>query len=280
MKTKRLFLKSALFVTVVSLALTDCRKKDQSDNDTSEASDNNLSEQNFNDMHQVSDEAAKGSVSDYRTIDNEGILSGCATVTWQDSSHFTIDFGSVNCLGKDGRYRRGLVHVSFAPGKHYFDTLAYVSLTTNPENSYFVNDNQVIGTHSIYSKGHNSAHHLNWDITVNGQIVKASGGGTVTWNSSRNREMVAGESTPPPFWLDDVYNITGSASGTSAKGTPFTVNITSPLVKAMNCRWFESGTVDFTPGSKPTRHVDFGNGTCDNIATVTINSNVYIIYMH
>ena len=67
-------------------------------------------------------------------------------------------------------------------------------------------------------------------------------------------------------WADDVYLILGNASRTSASGNTFTANITSPLKRALNCRWFEGETFEFAPSGKPTRTVDFGNGTCDDQA--------------
>ena len=93
--------------------------------------------------------------------------------------------------------------------------------------------------------------------------------------------MTAGESTSGILgWSDDIYSITGSATGTSASQNNFSATITSPLIKKMNCRHIVQGTFTFDPGNgKPVRTVDFGNGTCDDIATVTINGNVYTIQL-
>ena len=87
----------------------------------------------------------------------------------------------------------------------------------------------------------------------------------------RPREWVGGESTSGLFdWTDDVYSITGTASGTSFDGTQFSSNITNPLIFALNCRWVEKGTIEFIPSDKITRTIDFGNGDCDNDATISI----------
>ena len=67
-----------------------------------------------------------------------------------------------------------------------------------------------------------------------------------------------------------MYSITGTASGTAFDGTHFTSNITSALIVALNCRWIEEGKIEFKPDGKLTRTIDFGNGDCDNKATVTI----------
>jgi hypothetical protein len=74
-----------------------------------------------------------------------------------------------------------------------------------------------------------------------------------------------------------VYLITGSANGTSAGGTSYTAVIGQALRKELSCRHIVSGIISITPGDKPTRTINYGDGTCDDKATVTINGNVFNI---
>ena len=200
------------------------------------------------------------------------LLSACATVTIDSvaTPHtITVDFGASNCLCSDGRYRRGQINISYSG--HYRDAGSTHTITFT---NYYVNDNKIMGTKTVLNNGRNTAGNLTYSITVNGSIEKSSGG-TITWNSNRTREWIVGESTPA--WNDDVYLITGSASGTSAGGTSFTLNITSALRKEIGCRHFVSGSFALTPSGKAVRYVDYGTGACDNTATVTINGNTYNI---
>jgi hypothetical protein len=281
MKTNRIITASLLTFFVTAALVTGCRKDDE-DTDTSSSGDNAFAEATFNDINNIADEAGySGSVSNYRLGNDEGsLLSTCATVTFdslntadQDTIH--INFGSTNCTGNDGRARRGEILVYYSG--RYRDSASTHTITFN---NYFVDDNQVLGTKTVVNNGHNSAGHLVYSITVNGQIILANNGGTITWNSQRQREWTQGESTA--IWSDDVYSITGSASGTGANGHNFTVNITSPLIRnmALGCRrHFVQGIFELTPDNKPTRTVDFGTGACDDIATVTINNHTYTIHM-
>lgn len=286
MKTKQLFLNAALFLLAASLTFTGCRKKDEvKDTDTSGAEDNSLADKSFEDMGQISNEAASGSVSSYRLSGYDGVLSHCTTLTFDtlnsnDADSITVDFGSTNCLCHDGRYRRGKLYITYTAGKKYWDSLAVITIKTAPANNYFVNDNQVTGTKTVTNKGHIGGH-MTWHIEVSGQIIKANNQGTITWTSIRDREWLQGEGTPQ--WSDDEYGVTGTAEGTSANGTQFSVTITSQLIRKMSCpKHFVSGTLDFTPGSKPVRHVDFGYspspnppGSCDSWISITINSTTY-----
>lgn len=278
MKTNR-FILAAVLLSTAAAVFIGCRKDKDEDNDTSTAGDNAFAESTFNDVVNISDEAGySGSVSNYRLGNGDGILTTCATVTFdslntadQDTIH--INFGSTNCACNDGRNRRGEILVYYSG--HYRDSASTHTITFN---NYFVNDNQVLGTKTVVNNGHNAAGHLVYSITVSGQIILANNGGTITWNSTRQREWTAGETTMA--WSDDMYSVTGSASGTGANGHSFTVNITSPLIRnmAVGCRrHFVQGTFDLTPDNKPTRTVDFGTGACDNIATVTINGHTYTI---
>jgi len=279
MKTKQLTLGIAIVAIAFTSILSSCKKKtkEETDSDTSSASDQSLASTSVNDLTSISDEAGRsGSLSSFKTSESSAILSTCATITFDTlaaAKTITVNFGATNCLCNDGRYRRGNIKMNFT-GK-YRDSLTVITIT--PLN-YFVNDNQLTGSKTITNKGHNAAHHLVYEINANMTIIKASGAGTISWTSIRQREWTTGETTIS--WLDDTYSITGNASGTTANGNTFTSIITTPLIRNMaaGCRrHFTAGVLEHTPGGKATRIIDFGSGSCDDQATVTINGHVYTI---
>lgn len=273
---------SAIATTLVIciISFTSCKKKDntEKDSDTSSASDQSLASSSVNDLTNISDEAGRNySVQSFKTADANGLLAAsCAVITVDTlaaAKTITVNFGSTNCMCNDGRNRRGSIVLSFT-GK-YRDSLTVV--TVSPQN-YFVNDNQVAGSKTITNKGHNAANHLVYEINANMTITKANSGGTITWTSTRQREWIAGEGTIA--WSDDMYSITGTASGTTSNSNTFSSVITSPLIRNMSigCRkHFVQGVLEHTPGGKATRTIDYGNGACDDQATVTINGNTYTI---
>lgn len=279
MKTKNLFQFGILLFTAATLTLSSCKKEDE-DSDTSTAGDNALAESTYQDVTNIASEAGDGTLSNYRGGNYEGLLSTCAVITMDTAvstnpDTLRINFGSSNCMCNDGRNRRGTIVITYSGAYRDSGTTWNISF-----DNYFVNDNQVLGTKTVSNLGHNQAGHLVYDVNVNGSLVLANNGGTITWTSQRQREWTAGESTPQ--WSDDMYSITGSASGTGANGNSYSANITSPLIRnmALGCRrHFVQGTVEITPSNKPMRTVDFGTGACDDIATVTINNNTYTIHL-
>ncbi|MCD4735955.1 MAG: hypothetical protein K8R53_07925, partial [Bacteroidales bacterium] len=184
----------------------------------------------------------------------------------------TIDFGEDNCLCGDGRYRRGKILVSFTGRYREQGTIL-----THTFDEYYVNDNQVLGTRIVSNMGENNTGNIYFTVEVDGQIIKANGSGTITWTSLREREWIEGFETLT--WWDDVYLITGNAQGTSASGYSFTMEITIELRKEIGCRYFVSGTYELTPEGKPVRVVDYGNGECDNIITITVSGHTITIHL-
>jgi archaellum component FlaF (FlaF/FlaG flagellin family) len=279
-----------LAIIYVTLAFTSCKKdQEQVDNDTSSATDNSIAQQNFNDLTTMADEALRNGTSNiYKSGNSYSVLSACATIDLVSGTKvnfssdgkdtITINFGSNNCLCNDGRYRRGLVQFVYTGPYRTSGTV----ITVTPSN-YYVNDHAVQGVKTITNNGSGIGYFLRHTIVVNGTIVKPNGGGTITWNSTRTRDWVSGDTTL--MWDDDVYQINGNANGTSAGGTNFSSTIISPLIRKFDptnpvCRrYFTQGTIDHIPSGKPTRTIDFGNGTCDNLGTITVNGNVYTFQM-
>ncbi len=267
MKKTVLLLGCALFLLTYSC--TKNNSSTNSDNDIQSATDNSFAESTNNDVTTIStqseDDGTAGSLGD-STFGY--MLSPCANISFDTVSiphKLTVDFGSTNCLCFDGKYRRGKILVSYSG--RYRDSAS--SHTITPDN-YYVNNYKVDGTQTVINKGHNNAGNLTFSIQVN-STIKDTSGNTLTYTSARTREWVAGENTTGILgWRDDIYSITGTASGTSFNGTQFTSKITSPLIFALNCRWVEEGIIEFKPDGKLTRTIDYGNGNCDNKATVTI----------
>ncbi|PCJ95529.1 MAG: hypothetical protein COA50_10065 [Flavobacteriaceae bacterium] len=90
--------------------------------------------------------------------------------------------------------------------------------------------------------------------------------GTISKVGNRTIEITAGAETDS--WLDDEITKTASFSYTRASGAMFTMEITTPLVKPAECKYFASGVREFT-NDEGTSSLDYGDSTCDNIAVLT-----------
>ncbi|MBK6988483.1 MAG: hypothetical protein IPH33_09785 [Bacteroidetes bacterium] len=188
----------------------------------------------------------------------------CATVTHDSINHvITYDFHS-GCTGADGKVRAGKVIVNYT-GTGHFDPGSSWVVTFD---SFYVNTRHVEGTRSVVNNGFNSDSNMNWTITATNMRITRADGSWRTWNSVRNREMVAGYGDTD--WQNDDYLINGTADGTNSNGDAVNCVLTD-LRREHDCHWITSGTLQITPGSRPVRTIDFGSGTCDDQATVTKN---------
>jgi hypothetical protein len=308
MKTSKLIFGAAVILLAGSMTLTSCHKKtkteEQPDNETATANDNANMENISSDVDAVGGEVSEnGSLSQYRTDGTNAIeLSPTATVTGFGTSTITVDFGTVGCVGADNRTRTGkiiydLSQCTRSTAIHYRNPGFKMIVTSQ---NYVVDGNAVsiinktiqnTSPTSINGESAYSGTNLTWHITSDISVVKA-GGGTVTWNCDRTKTLLNTNDANcyhgqliPITWSMAKVQISGSASGVNAKGENYTVTATN-MVRDFTCspsanypkrHPFISGTMDYKPGSRPTRHIDYGNGACDFSALVTVNGVTYSI---
>lgn len=212
-------------------------------------------------------EAGRMEVS-YATIGN------CATITrvsrTDNSRELTIDFGTTNCQGADAKSRRGKIIARYT-GNYFTDGLiANVSFE-----DYFVNDHQVTGTKTI-NRGLNGSNGFpTKQVNADLNIRLANNGGTLVWRCDRSREWIAGSDTPFVF-SDDTFRWNGVAILTSSNGRTATATIdrNNPLIKTLRigcARTFVSGVINFNFNNSTSASIDYGDGTCNRTATITVN---------
>jgi hypothetical protein len=246
-------------IAALGFFATACQKESLDDNST----DVSIAQSSTN-----SSDMVEGSVDEAAFRMAEG-SSGCATVTWANAigtfpNTCTIDFGT-GCTGRNGRIIAGQIIVEESAG--YFEAGSVRHITTN---NLTVDGNSLEFDRTVTNLGlSEGTGQMSWSVVVTGTRVKASDGSTATWSANRTRTMTAGLETPEVI-EDDVYEITGTDTGTCHQGNTFTATITTPLVKAMSCHWIQSGVVEIeSDGRRGDRSIDFGDGTCDNKATLT-----------
>ena len=112
-------------------------------------------------------------------------------------------------------------------------------------------------------------------IDANGRITKPDGG-IVTWESTRTHVWDEGESTPL-FFCDDVYSITGTASGEISDGTPYAIRTVSAVKKNVCCPYVDEGVVTYSVDGSDIATIDYGGGSCDGLANITANGNTFVV---
>ncbi len=294
---KKLMTLTCCLLALGLMTMTSCKKKDvtTADTDTSSASDNTLAENSSNDVVNIGAQASENaSLSSYREANTDNVLSTCAIISRDTvAKTVTVTFTGGTCL--DGRVRTGSLtfdyHLSPAGATHYRDPGFTFTVTSN---NYVVDGNQITivnktVTNTTAPTFNPAQTNLTWSIVATINIVK-SNGTTITFTSTRTKTLLNTSDTSvyrgsalPIVWSHAKIQIDGSGSGTR-NGENFSSTATA-MVRDFNCSvgnhhpWI-SGTLDYQPPSpKYLRHIDFGSGTCDLDATVTINGTTYNIVL-
>ena len=195
-----------------------------------------------------------------------GFFCSCSSINVTENADGTynmeIDYGS-GCVCLDGRTRSGKL-IGIFNGKWNVDG-AFVDITSD---NYKVKGFDGTTYDFSFNKRITRVNAQNYSVKVENAVL-SSDDGTITWNSDRTIEWVGGVNDMDPETNE--YLIRGSASGTAITGVNFTVTIDEPLKILANCPNIVSGVITLTPQGRTDRLIDYGNGTCDATANVTIS---------
>ena len=174
-----------------------------------------------------------------------------------------IDFGE-GCESSDGLVRSGKVIINFTDARHVSGAV----ITTTFEN-FIVNDIGVEGSRTLTNISDGTEGQRAFEINIeNGKITfpdetfrTISGTKTRVWDIDESSREVT-------------LTVSGSVEGVNRNGEPYQHTITEDLIYKKSCRRVGakvavSGIRNITKAGL-TYIIDYGNGDCDNIATLTL----------
>lgn len=189
----------------------------------------------------------------------------CATITITPASGFPktilIDFG-VSCTDQRGNTRSGKIRIVLSDSVRKTNSTAVMTFE-----NYFVNSYKKEGT--ITWTNTSTPGTRSWTrLTENGKVTAPD---NRYWLHSGIRYVVqtAGVNTPMNL-LDDIYSITGTHSVTNSSGKTRDCNVLDALQKKTACHNIDKGTLK-VQGPNHYAIINFGDGTCDNLATISID---------
>ncbi|HYM94291.1 MAG TPA: hypothetical protein VET23_09145 [Chitinophagaceae bacterium] len=214
-------------------------------------------------------------------------LPSCVTVTITHTNYpsifpvkVVIDFGTQGCTCLDGHTRKGKI-INVYSGR----LIVPGAGSTTTFDNFYIDTIKVEGDYSITNTSTSNARQFTVNVS-NAKLSKPSGNYT-QWESHKTITQIDGLGTPD-YPRDDVFGITGSSQGRAVRGNLLVAwqsNITNSLIKKFACRWIVQGKISTvrTTSSNTAASIavlDFGNGDCDNKATVTVNGHIYQITLH
>jgi len=176
----------------------------------------------------------------------------------------TVDFGINGCNDRHGRDRKGKIIITYTDPLY----IPGAVLTVTFEN-FFFRGVRINGQRVITNISESLDYNLLFNITFEG---------TFTWDdgseSTRRAHWVV-ERIRTPNPINDEKHVNGEAAGTTKNGTEYTVEITETIVFKRSCGPFNvfipvQGVKVYTWGTNE-KTIDYGDGECDRLVTITIN---------
>jgi hypothetical protein len=188
----------------------------------------------------------------------------CATVTITPAQGFpktvVIDFG-VSCT-HNGITRSGKINIVLTDSVRRPGSTATMTFT-----NYFVNLYKVEGT--ITWTNTSTPNVRSWTrVTTNGKITAPD---ARFWlhEGTRSVTQTAGVGTPTP--IDDIFLVTsGNHTVTNSSNISRTCTILEALQRKVACSNIDKGKIK-VQGPNHYATIDFGDGTCDNLALLSID---------
>jgi hypothetical protein len=204
--------------------------------------------------------------SNTQTITTTNCLTG-ATVTVTQANSFpktiVINFGN-GFTSLNGVTRAGKINVVLSDSVRKTGSTAVITFT-----NYVVNGYKKEGT--ITWTNTSTATAKGWQRKVENGKITAPDGRYWLHSGVRDAVQIAGANTPNTL-LDDVFLTTGNHTVSNAAGKIKNCYITEALEKRTVCENIGTGKLK-VEGDNHTAVIDFGNGDCDKIATISIDGN-------
>lgn len=270
--------KVLIIVTLIGFVVINSCKKPEIDTETQSAVDNAVCEAEFGKIVPQANDAAVKQPGAKKTE-----TAGCVQVVldttlnggnWPRTMYIIFDTAATSsgCVGNDGKVRKGILEVVLNrrwKSINYSNSVALARIT--PIN-YWVNGIKYEGTIDVYRPAINVFR----TVVTNGRCWNSNW--DMNWNCNRTLTTNFHNIVTDSIISFSTY---GSSDGVNRNGLAYNTNVDSstPLVKTVDCKYVGSGILSLTPDGKAARSIDYGNGNCDNKATVTINGNNFEIDM-
>ena len=284
----------ALIVLTFSLTLffVGCRKKEtiEVDNESQSSVDNAVADQEYSGIvPAVQDHAINtkgtGAIKGKLIAPCDSLTKISGDTLFGTPNHvdptYTMSISNSGCISTmpDGRLRTGYLKVRLTgkiknPGSKMiikligYSVLMPISNTGNASVGYTC-DSIVVTT---LPSGLDTSISTKFNVKLINGVCLWGAGKTIKYSSDRTISVYP---KGKPINTEPFTSVYGTANGVSRLGIAFSLNIpeNSPMIKHKTCKWVDKGILELTPQGFKTRIVDFGDGTCDDKATFTVNGS-------
>lgn len=266
-------MKTNLLLILVIL-LAGCHKEFVREEDVTEQP--GLTTENFdvayvlNEVNQLS-EAIEDNIDLFSATESSSSITTkakpvCPAISVQTTSEsfypltVTIDFQD-GCKGKRDNDISGLLYIALSSA---WDTEGATHTVTFDR--FEIDGVAISGTQSMTYDGVNSGVYT---FTVTSDLTFTwADGYWINRKMTKTRSYIAGFNTPSDA-TDNIIQISGTITDLTSEGETYTITTTTPLTANLDCSYFTSGILNVSQNSELAFTLDYGDGTCDNKATIS-----------
>ncbi|HET9570841.1 MAG TPA: hypothetical protein VFP20_05490 [Bacteroidales bacterium] len=209
------------------------------------------------------------------STDSNQYLTDCPVITVDKNvvpQVMTIDFGT-SCTGKDGKVRSGKIIITATSFK------TFPSVRQKTFENFIVDGRRMEGNVTKTIRRDSSNTIQTATLKENLRVINIAKGDTLTRLTDITRQYkknVLADKT------DDQTLTWGTAVNTQSNGVVVTKTIdeSTPLLFEASCKHIVSGIASFENSKGRKWSIDYGNGTCDNTAILTVNGKSKEITIH
>ena len=210
--------------------------------------------------------------SEYKSQQDKRFLSDCVMITKElkdDYLEIVLDYGE-GCTTKKEHEAKGKIIIHVDPS---IENLS-VNMTYSFDD-FYINGKKIEGSVEKLRSRSNNIENPQSQITRNIKIIWEDGA-YATIEGQRTREWIDGNDND--LWGDNVFSITGNWTITKRDGAVYTSNIIEPLIRTLACRFIISGLAEIKTNGELSQ-LDYGDGECDDMATITKDGKSYEIHI-
>jgi hypothetical protein len=191
-------------------------------------------------------------------------LKNCPDVTIVEGDNdgypkeITLDYGDSTVLN-NGKVLSGVIVIELSAAKSSQDYVRTVTYTDFGMDSVVVNGTSIVEVDKVDEMFRKFTSSLTFTFLADGtEIVR---------ESERIWQWIAGLDTEDDQ-TDDIITISGTAYA-SMNGETYQKEITTPLKRLGDCKYIVEGVVSITLNGDVICTMDYGDGSCDEIAVMT-----------
>ncbi len=270
-------LKTGFILLLISLFVVSCSKDDTQPTQEQTAEFSVENTEKTSEADATTDKALLMVESAYAELEEEAgrdasFFSDCVTViinTENEVTFVTLDFG-LGCELPNGNIVSGKIHFTYSPIQSGTRTINYTF------EDFIINEKSIQGGGTIFRERYNASGNPQ-STFHNNILITFPDGVTAALNGVRVREWISGVGSGT--WWDNVFLVTGNWSTELSNGFSRSALVIEALRREATCHFFVSGVVEVTRNGV-TGYLDYGDGTCDNIAILTVNGEEHTIILH